>query len=137
MKKVSERTKNVAKLSKFFLFLSFLCFFGVAIFTVIACFTRLGGGEQEGIEIISEQLKSVLISTSVTIIIVTILALIIKNKVRTTVYMLSLVVNGILFKEIGMYTILGIWALDEYLFTNLHNHYKQLATINKEIDRRA
>lgn len=136
MKKASKRTKDTAKLSKIFGFLSFLCFFGVAIFTVIACFTRLGGGEKDGMEIISEQLKSVLISTSVTIIIVTILALIIKNKVRTTVYMLALIVNGIIFKEIGMYSILAIWALDEYLFTNLHNHYKQLATINKEIDRR-
>lgn len=137
MKKASKRTKDTAKLARIFGFLSFLCFFGVAIFTVIACFTRIGGGDKEGMEIISEQLKSVLISTSVTIIIVTILALIIKNKVRTTVYMLSLIVNGIIFKEIGMYSILVVWAVDEYLFTNLHNRYKQLAIINKEIDRRA
>lgn len=135
-KKVSKRTKDTAKLSRLFLVLSFLCFVGVAIFTVIACFSHIGGSEEQGMEIISEQLKSVLVSTSVTIIIVTILALIIKNKVRTTVYMLSLIVNGILFKEVGMYTILAIWALDEYVFTALHKHYHKLKVINKEIDLR-
>lgn len=135
-KKVSKRTKDTAKLSRLFLVLSFLCFVGVAIFTVIACFSRIGGSEEQGLEIFSEQLKTVLVSTSVTIIIVTILALIIKNKVRTTVYMLSLIVNGILFKEVGMYTILAIWALDEYVFTALHKHYHKLKVINKEIDLR-
>lgn len=135
-KRVSERTKNTVKLSRLFLVLSFLCFVGVAIFTVIACFSHIGSSEEQGMEIISEQLKSVLVSTSVTIIIVTILALIIKNKIRTTVYMLSLIVNGILFKAVGMYTILAIWALDEYVFTALHKHYHKLKVINKEIDLR-
>ena len=137
MEKKSKRTKDTVKLSRIFFFLSFVCFVGVAIFSVIACFSRLGGSQKQGMEIISEQLKSVLVSTSVTLIIVTVLALIIKNKVRTTVYMLALVINGILYKEIGMYTILGIWALDEFVFSLLHNRYKQLATINKEIDKRA
>lgn len=135
-KKVSKRTKDTAKLSRLFLVLSFLCFVGVAIFTVFACFSHIGSSEEQGMDIISEQLKSVLVSTSVTIIIVTILALIIKNKVRTTVYMLSLIVNGILFKEVGMYIILAIWALDEYVFTSLHKHYQKLKVINKEIDLR-
>ena len=54
MKKKSQRTKDTAKKEKLFFFLSFLCFVGVAIFSVIACFTRLGGGEKTGVEIISE-----------------------------------------------------------------------------------
>ena len=135
-KKVSKRTKDTAKLSRIFFLLSFLCFLGTAIFTVIACFTRLGDSEKQSMEIISEQLKSVLVSTSVTLIIVTILALIIKNKVRTTVYMLSLVICGILFKEVGMYSILGVWALDEFVFTLLYKHFRELKIINKEIDKR-
>ena len=87
-------------------------------------------------EIISEALKARLVSLSVTVIIVAILAIFIKNKARITIYMLALIINGILFKEPGMYVILGIWALDEFIFTALHKHYKQLVTINKEIDRR-
>lgn len=137
MKKVSKRTKDTAKLSKIFMILSFLCYFGVAIFTVIACFTRIGGSEKQGMEIISEQLKSVLVSTTVTLIIVVVLGLIIKNKIRMTVYMLTLIINGIIFKEIGMYSVLAVWALDEFIFSMLYKHYKQLNIINKEIDRRA
>ena len=135
-KKDSKRTKDVKKLSRIFFSLSFVCFLSVAIFSVIAIFTRIGGSEEKGIEIISEALKARLVSLSITMIIGVILALIIKDKVRTTIYMLALVINAILFKEVGMYSILGVWALDEYVFTNLHKHYKQLAIINKEIDRR-
>ena len=136
-KKVSQRTKDVKKLSKIFGFLSFLCFVGVAIFTIIACFTRLGGSEQQGMEIISEQLKNTLISFSITLAIVVVCAFLIKEKVRTTIYMFALVVNGILFKEIGMYSILGVWALDEFIFSMLYRKYKRLTEINKEIDKRA
>ena len=136
MTKKSKRTKDVAKLSKLFFFLSFVCFVGVAIFTIIACFTRLGDGEKQGIEIISDALKTKLVSFSITMGIVVILAIFIKEKVRTTIYMLALVINGLLFKEVGMYCILGVWALDEFVFAALHKHYRQLTTINKEIDRR-
>ena len=51
-------------------------------------------------------------------------------------YMLALIINSILFKETGMYIILAIWFIDEYVFSALHKHYKQLVIINKEIDRR-
>lgn len=136
-KKVSQRTKDVKKLSKIFGFLSFLCFVGVAIFTIIACFTRLGGSEEQGMEIISEQLKNTLVSFSITLAIVVVCAFLIKEKVRTTIYMFALVVNGILFKEIGMYSILAVWALDEFIFSMLYKKYKRLTEINKEIDKRA
>ena len=135
-KKVSKRTKDTAKLARLFFFLSFACFIGVAIFTVISCFTRLGGEQKQGMEIISEQLKTLLISTSVTILVVAILAFFIKNKIRPTIYMLSLIVNGILFKEAGMYTILAIYFVDEFVFTALFKHYHALKVINKEIDKR-
>lgn len=135
-KKVSKRTKDVTKLARVFFVLSFLCFIGVAIFTVIACFTRLGGSEKEGMEIISEQLKALLVSTSITILIVSILTLLIKNKARHTLYMLAIIVNGILFKEIGMYSVLAVYALDEFVFTQLYLHFKRLKVINKEIDLR-
>lgn len=136
-KKVSQRTKDVKKLSKIFGFLSLLCFVGVAIFTIIACFTRLGGSEEQGMEIISEQLKNTLVSFSITLAIVIVCAFLIKEKVRNTIYMFTLVVNGILFKEIGMYSILAVWAVDEFIFSMLYRKYKRLTEINKEIDKRA
>lgn len=136
MVKKSERTKNCAKLSILFRVLSIICFLGVALFTVIAVFSHVGGSEKQGIEIISEELKTRLVSLSVTVVIVAIAAFFIKNKMRTTIYMLALILNGILFKELGMYIILGVYFVDEFIFTALHQHYKQLTTINKEIDRR-
>ena len=132
----SKRTKDVSRLSLIFFWLSFLCYFGVAIFSIIAIFTRLGASEKQGMEIISEQLKSVLVSFSVTLLIVVALAIFIKNKVRHTIYMFALVINGILFKNVGMYAILTIWAIDEFIFHLLHTHFSKLKTINKEIDRR-
>jgi hypothetical protein len=136
MAKKSQRTKDVAKLARLFFILSCLCFLGVAIFSVVAIFSRVGGSEKQGMEIISEQLKTLLISTSITTLIIAIAALFIKEKLRYTIYMLSLIVIGILYKEVGAYITLGVFAVDEFILHNLYLHYKQLKTINKEIDRR-
>lgn len=136
MTKKSQRTKDVRKLSILFGVFSVVCFVGVAIFTVIAVFSHVGGSGKQGMEIISQELKTRLVSLSVTTAIIAIAAIFIKEKLRTSIYMLALILNGILFKEVGMYIILGIYALDEFVFTSLHKHYKQLTTINKEIDRR-
>lgn len=136
MAQTSKRTKDVRKLSRIFFFVSLCCFVGVAIFTVIATFTRIGGSEKTGVDILSDSVKTSLISLSITTIICLILALFIKEKIRTTIYMLALIINSILFKETGMYIILAIWFIDEYVFSALHKHYKTLLTINKEIDRR-
>lgn len=136
MPKATKRTKDLIKLTRIFFLLSLCCFVGVAVFTVIATFTCLGGSEKTGADILSDALKTQLISFSITTIICLILTLFIKEKIRTAIYMLALVINSVLFKEAGMYTILAIWFVDEYIFTALHKHYKTLFTINKEIDRR-
>lgn len=133
----SKRTKDTKKLSFIFLVLSVLSYIGVAAFTVISLFSKLGGTEKEGIDILSEALKARLVSVSVTIVIVTLIALIIKNKIRTMVYMLSLVVVGIIYGEVAMYAVLGVYFVDEFIFTYLHAKYKNLSIINKEIDKRA
>lgn len=136
MMKKSQRTKDVSKLARIYFVLSCLCFLSVAIFSVVAIFSRVGGSEKQGMEIISEQLKTLLISTSITTLIIAIIALFVKEKLRYTIYMLSLIVIGLLYKERGAYITLGIFALDEFLLHNLYLHYKQLKTINKEIDKR-
>ena len=82
MTKKSQRTKDVAKLSRIFFVLSCLCFLGTAIFSVIAIFNRIGGEQKQGMEIISEQLKNLLISTSITTLVIAIVALFIKEKLR-------------------------------------------------------
>lgn len=134
--KKTKRTKDTKKLSILFFILSCVCFVGVAIFSAIAIFSHIGGSEKQGMEIISEALKQRLVGLSITVLIVAISAIFIKEKARNTIYMLALIINGILFKEIGMYSILAVWGVDEFIFSALHKHFKNLYTINKEIDKR-
>ena len=134
--KKSERTKKVQNLSFIFGLSSLLCWLGVAIFSVIVAFSKVGGSEKTGVNILSDALKTKLISLSITVIIGLICALLIKEKARTTVYMLSLLLLTIVYGETAMYIVLSIWFTDEYVLHSLHKHYKNLSTINKEIDLR-
>jgi hypothetical protein len=109
---------------------------GVVLFVVISTFTKINGTESTGKDILSEALKAQIISLSVTAIICLLLIFIIKDKIRHTLYMLSIIIAAIIYKEVGMYVVAGIWFVDEYIVHALYKHYKQLITINKEIDRR-
>lgn len=136
MKKVSKRTKDVKKLALIFRILSVLCWLGVALVAVIVAFSKLGGSEKSGIDILSEAIKTKLVSLSITVIIGIIISLLIKEKARVTIYMLSLILLTVVYGEVAMYIVLGVWALDEYVFYTLFKKYKRLAEINKEIDKR-
>ncbi len=134
--KASKRTKDVRKLAILFYCLSLALTIGVVIFVLIATFTKIGGSDKTGADILSESFKNRLISLSLTAIICVILIFIIKDKIRQTIYMLCMIIAAIIYKETGMYIVAGIWALDEYVIHALFKHYKALITINKEIDRR-
>ena len=60
----------------------------------------------------------------------------IKNKARNTVWMGNTVLSVYLFGTTGMWVILSLWAVDEFIFTNLYKHYREKTTINVEIDKR-
>lgn len=135
-KNVSQRTKDVKKRAVVYFIISTLMTVGVVLFTVISTFTKIGGTESTGKDILSEALKAQIISLSVTAIICLLLIFIIKDKVRHTLYMLSIIIAAIIYKEVGMYIVAGIWFVDEYIIHALYKRYKNLITINKEIDLR-
>ena len=135
-KKASARTKDCKQLCFIFRVISVVCWLGVAFFAIIAAFSRVGGSEKTGIDILSEAVKTKLVSLSITVIIGIIISLLIKEKARTTIYMLSLILLTVLYGEVAMYIVLSIWALDEYIFNALYKKYKRLIEINKEIDKR-
>ena len=135
-KNVSQRTKDVKKRAVVCFIISTLMTVGVVLFVVISTFTKIGGTESTGKDILSEALKAQIISLSVTAIICLLLIFIIKDKVRHTLYMLSIIIAAILYKEVGMYIVAGIWFVDEYIIHALYKRYKNLITINKEIDLR-
>lgn len=134
--KASKRTKDCKKLCLIFRIASTICWLGVAIFAVIAAFSKVAGSDKTGVDILSEAVKTKLISVSITVIIGLIISLIIKEKARTTVYMLGLICITMLYGEVAMYIVLAIWAIDEYVLFALYKRYKALIMINKEIDRR-
>lgn len=135
-RKESQRTKDVKKRYWIFRIASVFCWVGVAIFAVIAAFSKVGGSGEKGTEILSESFKASVVSLSITVIIGLVIAVIIKEKLRVAIYIFSLVIVSIIYKNIGMYIVLVVWGFDEYVFTALAKRYKQLATINEEIDRR-
>lgn len=135
-KNVSQRTKDVKKRAVVYFIISTLMTVGVVLFIVSSAFTTIGGTESTGKDILSEALKAQIISLSVTAIICLLLIFIIKDKIRHTLYMLSIIIAAIIYKEVGMYIVAGIWFVDEYIIHALYKRYKNLITINKEIDLR-
>lgn len=131
----SERTKKLRTLRNVFSLLSFGLWLGVGIFSAITTFLALGDMEFGG-AVFSAEFKAMLASIGITTLIGLVLAIILKNKLRTAIWMISLVICSICYKEVGMYVVLGIWALDEYCFTLLANYYNKRLIINKEIDLR-
>lgn len=135
-KNVSDRTKQVKRRAIIFGLLSTLILIGVVSFTVISAFSKVTGTDKTGTDILSEALKAQIISLSVTAIICLLLAFVLKDKMRYTLYLLSLFIITFLYKNVGMYIVGCIWAVDEYIIYPLYKRNKSLILINKEIDRR-
>lgn len=132
----SERTKKLIKRRNIFFALSVLTWIGVALFTVISVFCLVEAKDSEGTPIFAPEFKQLLISLGVTTIIGIVCTLVIKDKLRTAIWMLCLILCTVMYKSVGMYSILGAWFIDEYVFHTFYNYYKTRVTINKEIDLR-
>lgn len=133
----SERTKSLKRKRNFFATLSFALWIGTVLFLAIYAFALIGANPKEGgIEILSPEAKDILIGLGTTGIIGIIGVIIIKDKIRIFIWMCSLIMSVVLFKEVGMYVILGIWFVDEYILHNLYKYFAKRVTINKEIDLR-
>jgi len=131
-----EITKKIKKKRDFFGFISVGLWIGTALFCIIAIFCKIDLKNPEGIEIFTPEFKAWLISLGSTAIIGIILGFIIKDKIRTVVWMVCTVINACLFKDVGMYVTLAVWFTDEYIFHALYLRYKMRYAINKEIDKR-
>ena len=92
--------------------------------------------EKESMEILSNELKEKIYAFGTTAAIGIVATVFIKEKARTFIYMLSIIISVILKGEIGMYIVLGIYALDEFVIRVLYKYYSNKVSINKEIDLR-
>ena len=65
-----------------------------------------------------------------------VLAILVKDTFRPTVWMIDIILTKYLYGNIAMYCVFAIWLISEYVVGPIGRHYKSLYTINKEIDRR-
>ncbi len=117
--------------------LSILIWVGIAIFSVVSIFSKLKGTQlPTGNDYVEVEFKSGLIGLGVTITVALIIAIFMSNKMRTMIYMISIMIAAIVYGNTAMIIEACIWAVDEYIIKSLGDSYKIKYMTNKEIDLR-
>lgn len=132
----TERTIKCKKLSILFTALSWVLCFGLAVGFVIAFVAMNGNGGGEQSATMEEKFGTIIYGFGLSLIPMLVLAIVVKDKIRPTVWMIDIILANYLFGSWMMYIVFAIWVIDQYVIGPLGKHYKQLYTINKEIDRR-
>lgn len=132
----TERTIKCKKLGILFTILSWLLCFGLAVGFVIAYIAMNGNGNGEDSATMKEKFGTIIYGFGLSLIPMLVLAIVVKDKIRPTVWMLDVILANYLFGSWMMYIVFAIWIVDQYVIGPLGKHYRQLYTINKEIDRR-
>ena len=130
----SPRAKDLKKRKIIFGLLSTLTWVVTGVVFIIIALTKFKTKDSSGTPIFSPEIKSMIASIGVTAVIGLIVAIIIKDKIRTFVFMTSTVLASILYKEVGMYIVLAIWLVDEYIFHTLYKKFARQYEIRKEVD---
>lgn len=132
----TERTIKCKKLGILFTILSWLLCFGLAVGFIIAFVAMNGSGGGENSATMEEKLGTIICGFGLALIPMLVLAIVVKDKIRPTVWMIDIILANYLFGSRMMYIVFAIWVIDQYVIAPLGKHYRQLYTINKEIDRR-
>ena len=134
--KKSKRTVDCKKVSVAMYVLNWVLCFGLAIALVIAFLITKDQAPTEDQETLQQKLGTIIYGIGLSLIPMVVLAIIVKDKIRPTVWMIDIILANYLFGEIAMYIVFAIWLVSEYVVGPVGKHYKSLYTINKEIDRR-
>lgn len=132
----TERTVKCKRLGVLFSVLSWVLCFGLAVAFIISFLAMNGTGSGEDSATMKEKFGTVIYGFGLSLIPMVVLSIIVKDKVRPTVWMIDVILANYLFGSWLMYVVFGIWIIDQYVIGPLGKHYRQLYTINKEIDRR-
>lgn len=130
----SERQIKLKRKKILFGMLSTICWVVTGIVVSLLALNLIKEKDCNDVSIFSEQVKSIVTSVGITVIVGIAASIFIKDKIRTFVYMLSLVLSTIMYKDEGMYVVLAIWLIDEYVIYAFYKRYKRLYEIRKEID---
>ena len=134
--KKSKRTVDCKKVAVAMYVLNWVLCFGLAIALVIAFLITKDQARTEDQETLQQKLGTIIYGIGLSLIPMVVLAIIVKDKIRPTVWMIDIILANYLFGEIAMYIVFAIWLVSEYVVGPVGKHYKSLYTINKEIDRR-
>lgn len=135
---MSDITKQLKKKAIIYQVISIAIWVSVAIFAIISSFLKAKGlltKVATGVELKGE-VKSALVGLGITMLIAVVVAMFISNKLRTTIYMLSVIASTICYGQVAMYIIFALWLVDEYVLVYLAKKYKTRYDTNKEIDLR-
>ena len=134
--KKSKRTVDCKKVAVAMYVLNWVLCFGLAIALVIAFLITKDQAPTEDQETLQQKLGTIIYGIGLSLIPMVVLAIIVKDKIRPTVWMIDIILANYLFGEIAMYIVFAIWLVSEYVVGPVGKHCKSLYTINKEIDRR-
>ncbi len=133
----STITKNYKRRRNIALLIDILLFMGTCGFLVIYGFlTKFNMTTEPETNQIADAVVAVYGVLLISFLIGAIIVFFIKNKARNTVWMANLILSVYLFGTTGMWFVLAIWALDEFVVVQLFKHYREKTSINKEIDKR-
>lgn len=117
---VSERTRKLRKLKNVFFWTDLATYVITTIVSVFIAIAKIGNKDSVSHEVFSQQFMASVVSLSLTAIIGIVLVIFIKDKARTTLFMIDLIILSLFFGKVGMYTVLGIWFVEEYIIHNLY-----------------
>ena len=129
----SERYKSLKKKSILFGIISYAALF----ITMLVCL--IGGGinfnaVKDGVQVFTDEAKTLFLSMSITAIVGTVLTIFLKEGMRTFIWIVCVVLSSLVFGPVGMYIVLGVWLVDDYVIHKLFLHFKNKLSIRKEIE---
>ena len=128
----TERTIKCKRLGIAFSIINWIMCFGLAIGLIIV----FASGIEPGDETLKDKLGTIIYGIGLSLIPMIVLAILVKDKIRPTVWMVDIILANYLFGSTIMYVTFAIWLVSEYVVGPLARHYRQLYVIHKEIDRR-
>lgn len=129
----SERYKSLKKKSIILGIISYAALFITMTVCLIAGGVNINA-VHEGVQIFTDEAKTIFYSMTVTAMVGTVLTFFLKEGMRTFLWIVCVVLSSIVFGAVGMYIVLGVWLVDDYVVHKLFLHYKNKLSIRKEIE---
>lgn len=129
----SERYKSLKKRSIILGIISYAALFITMTVCLIAGGVNINA-VHEGVQIFTDEAKTIFYSMTVTAMVGTVLTFFLKEGMRTFLWIVCVVLSSIVFGAVGMYIVLGVWLVDDYVIHKLFLHFKNKLSIRKEIE---